>query len=276
MDSAREVDLATASFRNRVINPDQYDDDEQTQIAMRAETIPQRTRRHWKRLYRDAETRYGSGYIGLIPHFTNSGGTRKVKREVLNLVEEVLTTHSDTVTRKPKRGAYGEYLKQSEQRNLPSVSQRTFYTLSKRHKPMYEQVLTREGARAAYPFKDSHRPHEKTINRHGNDAWAMAHIDHLEIDLVLCDSETGQPIGKCWLTLMILSHPRRIAAYYLTFDPPSYRSCMMVMRLCVKRYGRLRWTAVPNSEALTSSNCGPCTECASTSAQAGSRALAPL
>src|SRR5262249_38931481 len=101
---------------------------------------PFRTKRHWQRLYRDAETRYGSGFIGLIPHFTNSGGTRKVKKEVLNLVEEVLTTHYDTVTRKPKRGAYGEYLKQSEQRNLPSVSQRTFYTLSKRHKPIYEQV----------------------------------------------------------------------------------------------------------------------------------------
>jgi len=41
------------------------------------------------------------------------------------------------------------------------------------------------------------------------------------------------------LTLLILSHPRRIAAFYLTFDPPSYRSCLAVLRLCVKRYGRL-------------------------------------
>ncbi len=67
----------------------------------------------------------------------------------------------------------------------------------------------------------------------------MAHLDHLEVDLQLCDSKTGQLLGKCWLTLMILAHPRLIAAYYLTFDPPSYRSCMMVMRLCVQRYGRL-------------------------------------
>src|SRR5438067_10192595 len=94
-----------------------------------------------------------------------------VQSSVITLIHRVLTTYYDTVTRKPKRGAYGEYLKQSEQRNLPSVSQRTFYTLSKRHKPMYEQVLTREGARAAYPFKDYSRPHEKTINRHGNYAW---------------------------------------------------------------------------------------------------------
>lgn len=239
LDSAREVDLAQASFRNRVINPEQYDDNEQAQMAEQAATIPARTKRYWRQLYREAETRYGSGYIGLIPHFTNSGGTRKIKPEVLNLVEEVLTTHYDTLTRKPKRGAYGEYLKQSAEKNLPTVSQRTFYTLAKRHKPVYEQVLAREGTRAAYPFKDYHREGLKTINRQGSYAWAMAHIDHLEVDLELCDSETGQPMGKCWLTLMILSHPRRIAAFYLTFDPPSYRSCMMVMRLCVRRYGRL-------------------------------------
>jgi putative transposase len=67
----------------------------------------------------------------------------------------------------------------------------------------------------------------------------MGHIDDTELNLVLCDSRTGQPLGKCWLTLLILSHPRRIGAYYLTFNPPSYRSCMMVLRLCVKRYGRL-------------------------------------
>src|SRR5260370_37886515 len=90
LDSAREVDLATAEFRNRVINPDQYDDDEQEQIAVRAATIPARTKRYWRHLYRDAETCYGSGYIGLIPHFTNSGGTRKMQSEVINLVEQVL------------------------------------------------------------------------------------------------------------------------------------------------------------------------------------------
>jgi len=141
--------------------------------------------------------------------------------------------------RKPKRGAYGEYLKQSQEKGLPPVSQRTFYAQAQRHKTLHEQTLLREGARAAYPFKEYHHDSTQTIAQHGTYAWAMAHIDHLEVDLLLCDSKTDQLLGKCWLTLMILAHPRRIAAYYLTFDPPSYRSCMMVMRLCVKRYGRL-------------------------------------
>ena len=239
LDLAREVDLATATFRNRVIHPEQYHDDEQAQVAARVATIPERTRRRWRRSYREAEITYGSGYIGLLPHFTSRGGKRRVSASVVALIEEVLTTHYDTVTRKPKRGAYGEYVTQSKEKHLPTVSQRTFYEQAKRHKTVYEQALVREGARAAYPFKEYHHPSEKTITRHGSYAWSMAHIDHLEVDLQLCDSKTNQLLGKCWLTLMILSYPRRIAAYYLTFDPPSYRSCMMVMRLCVKRYGRL-------------------------------------
>ncbi len=236
---ARDVDLATATFRNRVIHPEQYHDDEQVQLAAHIATIPERTKRRWRQRYREAEITYGSGYIGLLPHFTSRGGTRKASAEVVALIEEVLRTHYDTLTRKPKRGAYGEYIIQSKKKHLPTVSQRTFYEQAKRHKTVYEQVLAREGARAAYPFKEYHHQAEKTINRHGSYAWAMAHIDHLEVDLQLCDSKTNQLLGKCWLTLMILSHPRRIAAFYLTFDPPSYRSCMMVMRLCVKRYGRL-------------------------------------
>jgi putative transposase len=38
---------------------------------------------------------------------------------------------------------------------------------------------------------------------------------------------------------MILSHPRRIVSLFLSYDEPSYRSCLMVLRLCVKRFGRL-------------------------------------
>jgi putative transposase len=239
LDLAREVDLATALFRNRIINPDQYHDDEQAQVNARAETIPARTKRRWQMRYREAEHLYGSGLIGLLPKVAKSGRKRTITDEVSDLVQQVLETHYDTVTREPKRGAYGEYLRRSSEQHLSPMSQRMFYTEIRRHKPKYEQTLAREGARAAYPFKDYVREAEKTVSRHGSYAWAMAHLDHTELNLVLCDSRTGQPLGKCWLTLLILSHPRRIAAYYLTFDPPSYRSCLAVLRLCVKRYGRL-------------------------------------
>jgi hypothetical protein len=239
LDRAREVDMTIAIFRNRVINPDHYHDDEQAQVDTRAETIPARTKRYWQMRYREAEHLYGSGLIGLLPKVARSGRKRTISDEVSDLVQQVLETHYDTVTRKPKRGAYGEYLRRSSEQHLPCMSQRMFYDEVRRHKPKYDQTLVREGTRAAYPFKDYARETERTVSRHGSYAWAMAHLDHTELNLVLCDSRTGQPLGKCWLTLLILSHPRRIAAYHLTFDPPSYRSCLAVLRLCVKRYGRL-------------------------------------
>jgi hypothetical protein len=41
------------------------------------------------------------------------------------------------------------------------------------------------------------------------------------------------------MTLLTDAYSRRILAVYLTFDPPSYRSCMMVLRECVRRHSRL-------------------------------------
>ena len=239
LEHASDIDLATAVFRNRVIHPGHYDDDEQRQTAEARLAVPSRTRQYWQQVYREAETRYGSGFLGLLPRYHNCGGNRKIDPEVISLMHGILETHYDTITQKPKRGAYGEYLKRCEEEHLKPVSERTFYTEAQHHKTTYEQTLVREGRRAAYRFKDYFHESEKTVSRHGGYAWAMAHLDHTELNLVLCDSRTGQPLGKCWLTLLILSHPRRIAAFYLTFDPPSYRSCLAVLRLCVKRYGRL-------------------------------------
>lgn len=52
-------------------------------------------------------------------------------------------------------------------------------------------------------------------------------------------SLTGRLLGRPWLTLLMDAFSRRGRAFYLTFDPPSYRSCMMILRECVRRHGRL-------------------------------------
>jgi putative transposase len=237
LEKARAVDSARAIFRNRVIHEEDYDDDEQIETAEARAKVPERTKRTWRQRHREAKIRYGNGLIGLIPDYSNYG--RKGNLEARKLIDEVLEIHYNTVTRKPKRGAYGAYLRLCEEQGVASVSQRAFYAETQRWKTKYELTVAREGARAAYPFKNYYHPGEKTINRHGDYAWAKAHLDHLEVNLELLDSKTRKLLGKCWLTLLILAHPRRIAAFYLSFDPPSYRSCMMVLRLCVKRHNRL-------------------------------------
>src|SRR5258708_29576605 len=150
LERASDVDLATALFRNRVIHPEFYDDDEQTQTMNARAAVPARTRQRWQERYRDAETQYGSGFLGLLPRYHNCGGQRKISSEVIALIHRVLEAHYDTVTRKPKRGAYGEYLKCSEAQHLKTVDQKTFYLEARRPKAAYDQTVVREGTRAAY------------------------------------------------------------------------------------------------------------------------------
>lgn len=50
LERASDADLATAVFRNRIIHPEHYDDEEQAQIAQDRATIPLRTKQYWQQL----------------------------------------------------------------------------------------------------------------------------------------------------------------------------------------------------------------------------------
>lgn len=55
----------------------------------------------------------------------------------------------------------------------------------------------------------------------------------------LIDEETSENLGRAWLSLMFDAFSRRVLAFYLTFDPPSTRSVMMLLRDWVRRFNRL-------------------------------------
>jgi transposase InsO family protein len=108
-----------------------------------------------------------------------------------------------------------------------------------RLRPGFEQTAKRQGHRAAYAREDFYWELELTTPRHGDRPFEIAHIDHTELDIETVCSRTGRVLGRPWLTLLTDAFSRRVLAFYLTFDPPSYRSCMMVLRECVRRHARL-------------------------------------
>lgn len=105
-------------------------------------------------------------------------------------------------------------------------------------RPRYEQVKKRAGRRAAYPHEPMHLELSYTLPRHGDRPFEVVHIDHTELDVELVDSQTGHFFGRPWATFLTDAFSRRLLAVYLTFDEPSYRSAMMVLRECVHRYNR--------------------------------------
>jgi len=99
--------------------------------------------------------------------------------------------------------------------------------------------LKRQGPRAAYQQEAAYWELEFRTPPHGDRPFEIAHIDHTELDVECVCSRTGRGLGRPWLTLLTDAYSRRMLALYLTFDAPSYRSCMMVLRECVRRHSRL-------------------------------------
>jgi putative transposase len=106
-------------------------------------------------------------------------------------------------------------------------------------RPRHEQTLKRQGARSAYKYEPIYWDLDGNTPRHGDRPFEIAHIDHTELDVTLICTQTGMNLGRPWLTILTDAFSRRILALFLTFDAPSYRSCMMVLRSCVERHNRL-------------------------------------
>ncbi|MFP3387056.1 hypothetical protein, partial [Tritonibacter sp. SIMBA_163] len=69
------------------------------------------------------------------------------------------------------------------------------------------------------------------------------------ISLITCNSSSAINLddiglGSCWATFMVDSYTKRILSLYLSFEKPSQRSCMMVIRACVQRFNRLPQTII--------------------------------
>jgi transposase InsO family protein len=111
-------------------------------------------------------------------------------------------------------------------------------------RPKDEQARKRRGYKAAAQHEAFYWELTYTTPRHGERPYEMAHIDHTQLNLELLHSTTLKNLGRPWITFLIDAFTRSLLALYLSYDPPSYRSCMMVLRDCVRRQGRLPQTIV--------------------------------
>jgi putative transposase len=203
-----------------------------------------RTIQRWKASVRRAEAVYGNGYVGLLPNWGNCGNrVPRLPEEAEKLLEHFISEHYESLRHQPKKEVYLLLEREAEQHNIPVPSYTTFLLRIKRHSP-YEQTLKREGPRAAAAVEPWVWELEQTTPRHGERPWDVVHLDHTQLDIGLVSARTGRYLGKPWATFMTDAFSRRLPVVYLTFDPPSYRSCLMALRECVWRYGRLPQTIV--------------------------------
>ena len=208
------------------------------------ETTSLRTIRHWKAKYMAADSACGCGYAGLLSR-RNAKGNRnsKLPQNTLDLIEKFITEEYETIKQQSIRAVYGSMLNACERDGIVAPSYQTFCTAVKQ-RTGYEQTKKRQGRRAAYARKEIYWELSLTTPRHGDRPLEIVHIDHTLLDIETVCSRTNQLLGRPWATFAVDAYSRRLLAVYLTFDPPSYRSCLAILRLCVQRHGRMPQTII--------------------------------
>jgi putative transposase len=200
--------------------------------------VPLRTLRRWVARFKEAEGLYGTGYIGLLPRTAHCGNrSRTADRAAVEFLDTVITASFEQPTQPPARAVYRTYYQACAERGMAALSERTFYRRLHQHRGP-EQTARRYGTRAAYQQQSWYWELTRTTPRHGDRPWEIVHIDHTKLDIELCTA-FGRVLGRPWATFAVEAFSRRILACTLSFDPPSYRACMMVLRVCVHRHERL-------------------------------------
>jgi hypothetical protein len=202
------------------------------------------TIKNYRKKFHEAERLYGNGLIGLFSQASKRGNReRKIDAEVVRLMEDAIDEYH-LKPHKPKfMAAYGELINLCEENGLIAPSDKTFRAAINKRKA-YDVVLAREGKRAAYEHETFYWRLDMNTPRHGERPFDIAHIDHTELDIQLSDRLFGIMYERPWLSIMIDAYSRKVLAFWISFNSPSYHSCMMLIKRCVQQFGRIPRTIV--------------------------------
>ncbi|MCA1603958.1 MAG: DDE-type integrase/transposase/recombinase, partial [Acidobacteria bacterium] len=239
LTAASPAALAVANQRYAMLFPAPHSDGHHSTVS-----VPERTRRRWRASFRQAEAEAGIGFLGLLPGQRRQGNRlRKLPAETVALMEQMIIDEYEKWEQPTRFAVWSKLLRACQERALLAPSYQTFCLAVKR-RPLHQQTLKRRGARAAYKAQEFYHELELRTPRHGDRPFEIAHIDHTELDMELVSSGTRRNLGRPWATFLTDAFSRRVLAAVLSFDPPSYQSCMLALRECVARFARLPQTIV--------------------------------
>ncbi len=203
MAAASPEELAKANHRFQLVQA--YF---QREISLYRDIVP-RTLRRWVKRFREAEVKYGCGYVGLLPR-TGARGNRtpKAPLESSELLDKYISEYYETPRQAPAISVYRAYQRACERQKIPHLSSSTFYQRLKKRRG-YEQTKKRIGAKAAYPLQPWVWELSRSTPRHGDRPLAIAHIDHTQLDIELRSMATGRLLGRPWATLLMDAYSRR-------------------------------------------------------------------
>lgn len=200
-----------------------------------------RTQANWKAGYRRAQEQYGYGLVGLVSNWERQQGnkTRKLDQPVAEILTAIAAEKYVDPRRRTTAQIFGAIQQRCLEQGFTPPSRKTVAAEIKRIRSI-DIERKRLGRRAAYdlePIQNWRLSYTTPV--HGTHPFHIAHIDHTPLAIKLLDESLSRLVKSVWLTLMLDAYSRTVLGYHLSFDDPSHVSCMMVIRDCVRRHGRL-------------------------------------
>ncbi|PXW28281.1 DDE-type integrase/transposase/recombinase [Paraburkholderia caballeronis] len=201
--------------------------------------VSDRTLRRWKKNQSIALANGHNEVLALVPHTGAKGNrTQRLSNRQLELMDDVIEREWINSKAISFKTCYLMMLVAFDDAGEKAPSYPTLIARIKARETN-DDVRTRHGKRFAYQKNTFIDVLYHDTPAHGSRPFQYVHIDHTQLDIEVISSRTGKPLGRPWLTLAVDAWSRRIVAFYLTFDVPSYHSVMMTVRDMVRRFNRL-------------------------------------
>lgn len=170
------------------------------------------------------------------------------------LIERSIAAHYNTSTQSTKREAHRLYVASCE--GVKEVNgmplQPVGYPTYCKHCDRLKSTRLRRGRRAAYQEADIYASVGNAYPVHGVRPHEVCYVDHTIANLATV-STNGMELGKPTLTIAVDGHTTNPRALVMSYDPPSTRTVLMVLRDYVRRHQRLpRVLAVDNGKEFHS------------------------
>jgi len=204
-----------------------------------------RNERRWQRLFEAAERDYGYGFLGLIPDWKECGNrTGHLTEATRSYLEQLWNSQFKNKKNMSATAFYRTYLDGCKEAGAQEISKKTIRRWIKINSD-YLAKVAREGKGGAMDAK----PFIPQMNGRAPKAefpWQRCHVDHTLLDLqVIIDYQGTKPsTARVWFSVLYDDYSGRILAAVCLLDPPSYRTCMLLLRKCVERWHRLPQTIV--------------------------------
>lgn len=205
----------------------------------------ERTLRRWRKALKEGGETIVERHMALAPKNHYKGNrNRKLPDRIYELIRWVEKAKYNTPTAPNKRAAYKVFVGACNQETgLKPCSEKTFLRL------LGTSVRKREGKRRAYQEAPIVWYLEANTNIHGIRPFEFIHIDSTPLELLGVapnpeSPESREILGTIWLCLATDAASRWPVAYYVSYESPSYRTTMMLLRDMVRRYGRIGETLI--------------------------------